>query len=528
MSKRYTPAQKRAIAISYAKKDASYVKGRGTYKKVAPVKRAVYRGKGDYKKDYGQRLGSVVGEGLQELLTQLGGISGAKAVAGLGDYKVKQNSLLVSEGNDPPEIVNAKDGRFIVRHREYLQDVSGTSAFTVSSWKINPGLQDSFPWLSTLAQSFEQYRLRGMIFEFKSNFSEYAGVSNLGTIVMATEYDSTRPNFSSKLQMENHQYASSQKPSCSMIHPIECARDSSVLGELYIRQGEFSSTQDPRMSDFGNFQLATVGTATGVLGELWVTYEVELLKPRLESAGNLVLTSYYENATGVTTATPFGTLSTMQMCSGNEIAMKFFDSGTPLVMFFPESLGAGRYLVDITWGGTATAAVTAPSWSASTGCTVTSTMPWNTNNMNSPGNGETSTRYHSAVIVELTGTVRASMTITSGVLPGGTVSVFIYVTAVDSSINRADLVTYIQPAFMLDPKDVKLEPYKPGDYGYDPANPDKLRIEDEKQEETEEEEEEEVKKAEEVFVDSSGKLILSGEYSKSDLIKILTDMVRKS
>lgn len=220
-------------------------------------------------------LGGLITKGLSYL------------ISGFGDYKVNENTLLTG-GINPPEVVNsANDGGVIVRHREYLGDVNATIDFTPTRYFINPGLSSTFPWLSNIALSFEQYRIRGMLFEYKSLSSDAvlssATSSALGAVIMSTQYDVLDDIFPDKFTMENYLYANSDKPSCSFIHPIECKKNQTSVSELYTRDETIPNNADQRLYDLGVFTIATVGmqAASGVAGELWCTYEIELYKPKI-------------------------------------------------------------------------------------------------------------------------------------------------------------------------------------------------------------------------------------------------------
>ena len=66
----------------------------------------------------------------------------------------------------------------------------------------------------------------------------------------------------------------------------------SVLGDLYVRPTlNVPSGSDRRLYDFGNFQIATIGLqGTSVnVGELWVTYEIELFKPKVITEDGLYI-----------------------------------------------------------------------------------------------------------------------------------------------------------------------------------------------------------------------------------------------
>lgn len=190
-------------------------------------------------------------------------------------------------GMSPPMIQNSMNrGSVIVRHREYVADIGGTINFTNRNFALNPGLNGTFPWLSQVAAAFEQYRFRGLIWEFRSTSAD--SVINaqpnvgMGTVIMATQYNSLDPGFTNKIEMENYEYANSCKPACSFIHPVECALHQTPNTPLYIRTGGIPTQSDERLYDMGNFNIATSGLAAdgGVIGELWVTFEIELFKPK--------------------------------------------------------------------------------------------------------------------------------------------------------------------------------------------------------------------------------------------------------
>lgn len=257
----------------------------------------------------------------QGLLDILGGVLSkglSAAISMFGDYKVEQNAFM--PGNSPPMVVNSNTGESVIlRHREYLGDILSTTAFTNSAYPLNPGDPITFPWLSQVATSFEEYEFRGVIFEFKSMSSDAllatAAGTALGVVVMATEYDSLEADFTDKHQMENHAYANSGKPSISFIHPIECKRSATPLTRLYVRNsGTPPSGADLRMYDLGKFQIATQGmqVAGGILGELWISYEVALFKPHIiASTGGDLLVDHYR-ITGAASATPLGTSQSLQ------------------------------------------------------------------------------------------------------------------------------------------------------------------------------------------------------------------------
>jgi len=253
--------------------------------------------------EFGRQLGGVVGKGLQALF---------KHLTGFGDYHVENNTLMTG-GLSPPQIVNSSShGGFIVRHREYLGDIEATTAFALASYPLNPGMSESFPWLSTVANSFEQYKWRGVVFEFKSLSSDAilsaSTSSALGAVIMATEYNSLNDNFADKNEMENHEFSNSRKPSLNFLHPVECKGSLTSIDLLYVRSGAIPSNADLRLYDLGKTEIATVGmqAASGVAGELWVTYEVELYKPQIPDNDTESQSAHISLGGLMSSSAPFG------------------------------------------------------------------------------------------------------------------------------------------------------------------------------------------------------------------------------
>jgi hypothetical protein len=295
------------------------------------TKRRVYGSKargriGGRQQGAGRMYGVVSGYGSYHRGRRYTG--GKRIVTGYGAYKSGRGNKLFA-GN-PPTVQNSSSG-FIIRHREYIQDMVSSQAFAGFAFPINPGLPSCFPWLSTVAQNFEEWVPRGIIFEFKTMSSDAVVSSNanagLGTVIMATEYNPYNGNFANKQQMENYEFAQSCKPSCSIIHAVECSKKQNPMGSYFVRTQAVPSTQDQRLYDIGVFQIASQGmqgSAAVAIGEIWVSYEIELRKPRIpvgvagDDDGNsnfdhIAIFNANVATTGVTPATPFGNSTTVPL-----------------------------------------------------------------------------------------------------------------------------------------------------------------------------------------------------------------------
>ena len=262
-----------------------------------------YRGRGGYWDDAfswaGKKLGlgADAGKGIGQSIWNLGtgmvpGGRAASTALGFGAYKRGYGAYGDAEApavmdQDVPIVSNphGADGAIVISHREFICDVATTgSAFAIiKNLAINPGCRRSFPWLSTVALNFTQYRFEGLIFKFVSTSGALSTTQALGEIIMAANYDPNQPSFSNKQQMLNEVMAVSRVPSNDAECGIECnPAQTAGTGLLYIRSDALPVGKDPRFYDLCNFTAATQGQSSAVtLGELWVTYQVALYKPSL-------------------------------------------------------------------------------------------------------------------------------------------------------------------------------------------------------------------------------------------------------
>lgn len=389
---------------------------------------------------YISAAGSMLGGMIHPVAGFLGGKLGhlVEQVTGFGDYKVTNNSILRG-GMSPPQIVNSVNkGEVIIRHREYIGDVRATTDFTVQSFLINPGLSNTFPWLAQIAPSYEQYKLRGMLFEFNSTSSDAllssATSTALGTVIMMTDYDVADNPPTTKRQMLNSEWSSSSKPSCTFIHPIECKRSLSAQNVLYTRNTlAVPPGFDQRLYDFGRFNIATEGmqAAGGVLGELWVTYEIALMKQQLSFAG---LTDHFQMTT-ITNARPLGTVIPNGGADGDTLGGQI--SGDALSYGFPQNVGNGIYQWTYSMvGSVATPSLMSPTFSYING-NAPLLLSGNLNRFGSPADASTTSRYIAYGFIEVTKQNAFIVFSNTGILPSGTTSGDFWVTRVADSIRVA-------------------------------------------------------------------------------------------
>jgi len=226
-------------------------------------------------------------------------LAGRRAYKGRGLYSVGGRFTRGNLMPVVPQIRNkGKEGEIYVAHKEYLGDVVSSKLHKIQfALALNPALYGTFPWLSSLASSFQQHSAVGLMFTFVSTCGTAVSGTNpaLGSVNMATQYDSVAGPFTTKQEMLNTEFAVSSVPSRNVTHAIECAPRSSTIDLLYTREAAPSGSSDIRLYDLGIFCLSTDGCPAdgSVLGELWVTYNYKLCKPILSGdpvlAGSLMM-----------------------------------------------------------------------------------------------------------------------------------------------------------------------------------------------------------------------------------------------
>lgn len=273
------PPYNNAIRASVARK----VTTRRRTKSTGGIRRV--RGRGDYWTDGSARqlvrgIGGAVGGALGAFTGTpggpaaqfLAGTAGLKAgysagetignMLGMGDYTVKYNSLMpMHMGHPVPSFGDLRQAT-IVKHREYIKDIvvpGIPAAFTNEVFVLNPGNAKTFPWLSQIAANYDQYQFLGCVFNFKSTAGDTATFA-LGSVIMASDYDTADAPYATKNAMEQSQYCVSAKATVDQLHPIECDPSVGFVAIKYIDHGGVvQSGFEKRCADHCNVQVATFG-----------------------------------------------------------------------------------------------------------------------------------------------------------------------------------------------------------------------------------------------------------------------------
>jgi len=204
--------------------------------------------------------------------------------------KPKENSVAAAYASDgltsQPQITRGTD-KIIIRHREFVGKVLGSVYWAITKrFTLNPGLPESFPWLSIQAQGWERYRFRRLAYRYITR----VGSQTAGSVMMVPEYDVSDGD------------PVSEEVACSYQNAMEfvawrdtvCHLDVKALnavspGGKFIRANALAEGVDLTLYDSGRMLFGAsdtaVGSAGSQLGKIWVEYEVELITPQMRPGG---------------------------------------------------------------------------------------------------------------------------------------------------------------------------------------------------------------------------------------------------
>lgn len=165
-----------------------------------------------------------------------------------------------------------------VSNREVISlSIPGSSSWTSQlEFDLNPGLSSTFPWLSNVAEQYQEYKFTKLIVYYVP----IVPTSTQGDVIITPFYDALQPYPVSETQASDTVNAvigsvwmeHKCKLSNSLMHPSGVKK--------YIRS--FRMSGDAKNYDVGRLQISTVNeTGTSPIGKLYLDYTVQLFGPRL-------------------------------------------------------------------------------------------------------------------------------------------------------------------------------------------------------------------------------------------------------
>jgi hypothetical protein len=168
-------------------------------------------------------------------------------------------------------------------HRELVASITGSSSFAVANtFALNPGLAATFPWLSTQALGWEQYKFHKLRFCYYSRCS----TATPGSMMLVPDYDAADAQPTTEIVASAYRDVVEEVP---WVTEFCCDLDPKAMIEpgdrKYVRTQALAANLDVKTYDSGQmFVCTTDGSATN-WGKLWVEYDVEFFVPQLPPSG---------------------------------------------------------------------------------------------------------------------------------------------------------------------------------------------------------------------------------------------------
>jgi len=190
---------------------------------------------------------------------------------GVGDYVFADGT---TQGKPPP---------VVIRNVEFVQNITGSIAFSNVSHAVNPSSTYLFPWLSGVALNYQKYRFKSLVFKYISSSGSAVSGTNpsIGSFNMGFNYDPAMPAFTDEVSAKSTNLCRSFAADAHVGYAgMECRpRDQAV--SWYFVYTASTSAQDDKFLFPARFNYFTVGQpANGnQIGQLYVEYEIELTDP---------------------------------------------------------------------------------------------------------------------------------------------------------------------------------------------------------------------------------------------------------
>lgn len=171
-------------------------------------------------------------------------------------------------------------GNVRVKHREYLFDIlSTTSPFLIQKVIIaNPTVQESFPWLSGMANNFQKFCFERLCLHFVTQ----SPTSSPGSVMIVPIYDVDQdlPDTKSEaLTFQDTTRSPSWQECCSLLPKSRLCGYKEYFTKIV--------QSDLKLSIPAKIAVATSGASDSspITGEIWIEYDIKMSCPQRDTLG---------------------------------------------------------------------------------------------------------------------------------------------------------------------------------------------------------------------------------------------------
>jgi hypothetical protein len=219
------------------------------------------------------------------------------AFSGRGVQTSAAAAYSTGQSSYAPRITASRDQSRIV-HRELIASITGSVAYVNGlTFPLNPGLSQSFPWLSTQAQAWEQYHFNSLKFCYYTR----TGSATPGSVLLIPDYDAADAAPVSEVIASSYEDVREDVPWKDIECPLRVAAMHPDGPKKYIRSGLLTPNLDIKTYDVGNLFVGTTDGTAVPWGKLWVEYDIVLHTPQLNPGG--IVGSGFQLTVGATPTT---------------------------------------------------------------------------------------------------------------------------------------------------------------------------------------------------------------------------------
>jgi len=163
-----------------------------------------------------------------------------------------------------------------VANSELVASIVGSTDFAVTKFTINPGLLATFPWLSTSAVQYQQYRFHRLAVRYVTR----APTSSTGSVIISPDYTASDDPPATETIASNTQDAIEDSTWKEITCRLDCRAMYATSQRKLVRAGNLAG--DMQLYDSARVYVCTIGQAddSTVIGKLWLDYDVEFFIPQ--------------------------------------------------------------------------------------------------------------------------------------------------------------------------------------------------------------------------------------------------------
>lgn len=223
-----------------------------------------------------------------------------------------------------------------IQNSELIGTVNGSQTFNLTRYPVNPGMSQTFPWLSVQATQWQQYTFHNLSFRYITR----TGTDARGSVIISPDYNPTELPPTTEQQASNTMDAVEDviwkilvcrltKSAMFPFGPRKQIRNGAIAGDLSVYDA-------CRL-----FIITTECANTDAIGKLWVDYDVELFVPQNSLSGlpSPIRTSVFDRNTVQTYTTGVPSTVKFEASTLNPLGITY-DASTGIFI-----LPRGAYMV---------------------------------------------------------------------------------------------------------------------------------------------------------------------------------------